>query len=356
MTTKAPSRSTATGPDRLRLFTAGWLGLWAILALLATITGAGYPLGANDQGGGGTNLLRLVPVEIAPPLFAVLLLAAAVAALTMRDPTIETAVRWRVPLLGFGWAVAFVLAVVVPDARVLIMLGYAPILLFGAPFGWPDVDYAQVFTWALAVKVAAMIGGLLLGRLVLRWQRRTADACAACGRAATEAGWASPASAARWGRMAAYLAAAVPAGYALTRFAWAAGVPFGISTEMLADMQRTGLVWGGAALGAFALVGAVLTLGLVQRWGERFPRWMVGLAGRPVPVRLAVVPAGLVALAVTAASLGFLSNPQFWALTGELSMTTAPMLFFPLWGLALGAATYAYHLRRRGVCGHCGRG
>jgi hypothetical protein len=32
-----------------------------------------------------------------------------------------------------------------------------------------------------------------------------------------------------------------------------------------------------------------------------------------------------------------------------------PQFFWPVWGGALGAATLAYHLRRRGRCVHCGR-
>ena len=52
----------------------------------------------------------------------------------------------------------------------------------------------------------------------------------------------------------------------------------------------------GLFLATFGLVGAVLILGLVQRWGEVFPRWMIGLAGRRVPIALAVVPASLVSV------------------------------------------------------------
>ncbi|GIJ27028.1 hypothetical protein Vqi01_21900 [Micromonospora qiuiae] len=356
MTTNTAPPRTSTRSHRLAVLAAGWLGLWGVLALLATITGAGYPLGASAPGGGGANLLRLVPAGLAPPLFTVLLLAASLAALVMSRPAAGPAARWRVPLLGLGWAVAFVLAVVVPDVQALVILGYTPLLLLGALSGWPEVNYAGVFTWALFVKVAALVGGLLLGGAVLAWQRRTADGCAACGRAGGDAGWRAPAAAARWGRWAAYVAAAIPACYGLSRFAWAAGIPFGISEDLLAEMRDTGAVWGGAGLGAFAAVGAILTLGLVQRWGERFPRWMVGLAGRRVPVRLAVVPAAVVAVAVTAASMGFLSSPDFWAMTGEHSMGGGPILFFPVWGLALGAAAYAYHLRRRGACARCGRG
>ncbi|MET8040129.1 hypothetical protein ABZU25_04585 [Micromonospora sp. NPDC005215] len=354
--TDSRPRTDSRWPDRLAPLAAGWLGLWGVLALVGSLTGAGYPFGANDRNGGEVSLLRLVPVDLATPLFAGVLLTAAVAALAMSRPAVRPAGPLRALLAGYGWAVAFVLAVVVPDVRVLLMLGYLPILIVGAPFGWPPVDYSDLFNWALFARFAALAGGLLLAGAVLAWQRRTARACVGCGRGDTDRGWTTPAAAARWGRWAAGIAAIIPFTYALTRFAWAAGIPLGISREFLTEMQDTGLVWAGFGLGAFATVGAILTLGLVQRWGERFPRWMIGLAGRRVPVKLAVVPATLVAIAVTAASLGLLSNPRFWELTGGLSLTGAPMLLWPLWGVALGAATYAYHLRRRGACRRCGRG
>ncbi|SCE66257.1 hypothetical protein [Micromonospora saelicesensis] len=354
--TASPPRTDSRWPDRLAPLAAGWLGLWGVLALIGTLTGAGYPFGPNDPHGGDVSLLRMVPVEVATPLFAGVLLTAAVAALAMSRPAARPPGPLRALLAGYGWAVAFVLVLVVPDVRVLVVLGYLPILIVGAPFGWPPVDYADVFNWALFARFAALAGGLLLAGAVLAWQRRTAAACVGCGRNHTDRGWTTPAAATRWGRWAAGIAAVIPFTYALTRFAWAAGIPLGISREFLTEMQDSGLVWAGFGLAAFATVGAILTLGLVQRWGERFPRWMIGVAGRRVPVKLAVVPATLVAISVTAASLGLLSNPKFWELTGGLSITGAPMLLWPVWGVALGVATYAYHLRRRGACRRCGRG
>ncbi|RAO57232.1 hypothetical protein [Micromonospora saelicesensis] len=354
--TASPSRTDSRWPDRLAPLAAGWLGLWGVLALIGTLTGAGYPFGPNDPHGGDVSLLRLMPVEVATPLFASVLLTAAVAALAMSRPAARPPGPLRALLAGYGWAVAFVLVLVVPDVRVLVVLGYLPILIVGAPFGWPPVDYADIFNWALFARFAALAGGLLLAGAVLAWQRRTAAACVGCGRNHTDRGWTTPAAATRWGRWAAGIAAVIPFTYALTRFAWAAGIPLGISREFLTEMQDSGLVWAGFGLAAFATVGAILTLGLVQRWGERFPRWMIGVAGRRVPVKLAVVPATLVAISVTAASLGLLSNPKFWELTGGLSITGAPMLLWPVWGVALGVATYAYHLRRRGACRRCGRG
>ncbi|MFC3504616.1 hypothetical protein ACFOOK_27125 [Micromonospora krabiensis] len=352
----ASPRPAVRWPDRLAPLAAGWLGLWGVLALVATLTGDGYPFGANDPDG-GDNLLRLIPVRLGAPVFAALLLTGAVAALAMSRPAVRTSRPLRALLAGYGWAVAFVLAVVVPDLQVLIILGYAPMLIIGAPFGWPPVDYAEVFTWALFARFAAAVGGLLLAGAVLIWLRRTANACVACGRVDARRGWRTPAAAARWGRWAAGIAAIIPVGYALTRFAWAVGIPLGISRSFLTEMQQSGLVWAGLGLGAFATVGAVLTLGLVQRWGERFPGWMLGLAGRPVPVRLAVVPATVVAVAVTAAVFGIMTNPAFWESAGGdgFSLATAPVLLWPAWGPALGLATYAYHLRRRGACPRCGQ-
>ena len=76
--------------------------------------------------------------------------------------------------------------------------------------------------------------------------------------------------------------------------------------------------------------GALLTLGLVQRWGEVYPRWIPYLRGKPVRPRTAIVPASLVAILITSAGLTYVRT-------------------------ALGAATLAYHLRRRRACGRCGR-
>lgn len=54
-------------------------------------------------------------------------------------------------------------------------------------------------------------------------------------------------------------------------------------------------------------VGAgLLTLGLVRAWGERWPSWIPGLGGRPIPPRLVMVVASVgdaLVLAITATLL-----------------------------------------------------
>ncbi|MFJ3923449.1 hypothetical protein [Streptomyces sp. NPDC090022] len=41
-----------------------------------------------------------------------------------------------------------------------------------------------------------------------------------------------------------------------------------------------------AVLSCVTVALALLTVGLVQSWGETFPRWIPGAAGRPVPARV----------------------------------------------------------------------
>jgi len=113
-------------------------------------------------------------------------------------------------------------------------------------------------------------------------------------------------------------------------------------------------------------VGAALTLGLVQRWGEVFPRWMIGLARRRVPIALAVVPASLVSVLLAVGGIVIWSAlPQMVARAGEakdigivggIVVGVGPTLLFPVWGMALAVATLGYYYRRRRPCSVCGRG
>jgi hypothetical protein len=353
--------------DWIGYATAVWAAAYAIVALVWTASGQGYPFGRNDPDN-HMALLRFVPPEAGAPLFAGVLLATVVVATVMaaRHP-VHVRPAPRAALLAFGWAVAGVLVVAVPTVSFLALTGYAPMLLIGAPFGWPHgVDYGHIFTWSLANQAICLTGGVLLAGTVLAWQRRTRGACASCGRGAAHArgpagGRGGPAHAAREipiatvGRWATGVAVAIPLVYALTRYAWVVGIPLTINRQMLDDLHRSGGVWAGAGLATFAVAGSVLTLGLVQRWGEVFPRWIPWLRGRRVPVKLAVIPATYVSLIVTSAGIGLLSGFGQFEEPGVSRWVLLPSALWPVWGLALGAATYAYHLRRRGACRACGR-
>ena len=142
---------------------------------------------------------------------------------------------------------------------------------------------------------------------------------------------------------------------------WALGIPLGMSEEYLRQGQESGTWISGLFLANFGLVGAALMLGLVQRWGEVFPRWMIGLAGRRVPIALAVVPASIVSVLLTVGGIGILSGytqmADAAAASGQdMGIVVGPTMLFPIWGVALAVATLGYYYRRRGPCSVCGRG
>jgi hypothetical protein len=132
------------------------------------------------------------------------------------------------------------------------------------------------------------------------------------------------------------LAALGPLPYGLVRMTWLTPWPLfaPAAEELVPEMRLWGLLLGGAAL-----LGVVLTIGLIRPWGERFPRWMPGLAGRPVPIAAAAVPGGLVAAIVTSAALPMLM------LDGLLGTLIFPCL---IWGPLLALAVWGYVGHRLG--------
>ncbi len=360
---RAASRWWRRWPAWIGYAAAAWSLVYGLLGLYWALGGAGFPFGSDSDPDAALSVLAGMQAETGAPVIAALGLASAVVAVTMartreREPS-------RTILLAFAWIVAATLALVIPDYRVLVAVAYAPIVLVGAPFGWPPVNYFEAaLPWPVVNQFLCVGGGLLWAGAALAYRRRILGACGNYGRSAVRAGWTSPGAAARWGRWAVYVSFVVPILYALTRGAWAVGIPLGITDEFLRELQNTGLVWAGAGLAAIAAGGALLTLGLVQRWGEVFPRWTPFLAGRRVPIPLAVVPASLVSVLVTTAGVMFVRLTLFGSFSvGEVTLTLdenwaaiAPELLWPLWGAALGAATLAYYYRRRGACEHCGRG
>jgi hypothetical protein len=342
-----------------------WSLLYGLLGVYWMTGGTGFPFGpANDPRAAAESILGGVRADSAAPVVAVLGLAGAAVAMALTRSVGRSAGRGgghanRLAvraLLAFAWTAAVALLMVIPDRRVLIAVAYAPVFLVGAPFGWPPVSFLTVVPWPVINQVILMVGGFLWAATAVVSGRHAIGACGYCGRTGAGAGLTTSAAAARWGRWAVAIAVTIPLLYTTTRLAWAFGIPLGISDEFLREGQRIGMWKAGAALAAVDITGVILTLGLVQRWGEVFPRWMLGLSGRRVPPALAIVPASVVTVLVTSAGLhavwDFLQHgfpPDGWA-------TTGPGLLWPAWGVALGAATLAYHYRRRGACRHCGRG
>lgn len=348
-------------PEWVGYAAAAWSLIYGLLGLYWTFGGAGFPFGTdNDPYAAKVSILEHAQQDAVAPAIVVLGLGAAASASAMarrRARGLASA-----SLIGFAWTMAVGLAVVLPDVRPLTSVARTPIVLIGMPFGWPaGIGWSTLFPWPVVNQLLLILGGLLWAATALAYQRRSRNACGHCGRTGATSGWTTPASAVRWGRWATSIAVAVPILYALTRWAWALGIPLGVTREFLREQAReTPDIWlAGAALATLAVGGATLTLGLVQRWGEVFPRWIPALGGKPVRPRTAIIPASLVAVLMTsaglehyrAAILGYFPEGS----TGENWGTVAPGYLWPLWGAALGAATYAYYLRRRGQCPYCGR-
>ncbi|NED95502.1 hypothetical protein G1H11_09265 [Phytoactinopolyspora alkaliphila] len=344
-------------PRRLPYLAAAWSLAYGAVALAWTMSGRGFPLGENDPEA-AMSLLQGLPADTGAPLFAAVALAGAGVGLLMARVR-HVPATGRYAALGFGAATAFAWLLLVPDTRVLALVGYLPMAIAVAPFDAELRDsFADAIDGVILNHAAVLVGGFLWAATTVVFARRTAGACEHCGRGAGTPGWMTRTSARRWGRSAVGVAVAVPALYALTRWVWVAGIPMGIDESLHEDGMASGDLWAGAWLGTFGLVGGVLTLGLVQRWGEVFPAWMLGLRGRRVPVKLAVVPAAFVAVIVTSGGIGLVKaglsdgairlNWTEWAAIG-------PALLWPLWGVALAVATYAYYVRRRGQCTACGK-
>ena len=254
-----------------------------------------------------------------------------------------------------------VLAVVVPDFRILAAAGYLPIQIVMTPFvADAGAMWSDYFAWpTVNLIILTLSGAAFLATALSQWRLATC-ACQRRGRGDEVHQWSTPENAARWGRWSVALAVAIPIGYATTRIAWALDIPLGVSQDLLTELgsQR----YAGAALGLLSIGGAALTLGLVRPWGEIWPRWIPRLGGRSAPVGVAVIPASIVSSIVMSAGLMFVRLRVFSAgeianaFPGEITDTAAwlPEMFWPLWSLSLAAATYAYWLRRRGRCATCG--
>ena len=163
--------------------------------------------------------------------------------------------------------------------------------------------------------------------------------------------WSAPAPPPRWARIAAHAAALTPLPTALWRLLLLVGFSAGFTEQGLVVLDVAG--WGGrfslVALSVLTELAALLTLGLVQPWGEVVPRWVPHLGGRCIPPR----PVVLIAF-VGAAILLVLWTPFLFWWNYDRDMTPAGknmvgLLYLPLvaWAPLLAAVTVSYAKRHR---------
>lgn len=338
---------------------AAWSLAYGALGVFWTLGGAGYPFGVGDEEimsepefAFRASLLGLSTPEAAGPIIAALGALGAAAGVLMARGYRAGPARWLLP--AFAWTMAVGLTVIVQDYRPLVVIAYTPILLVSKTFfGWPEgAGWADLYQPERVNLLVLLLAGVVWGLTAVAYRRKVTDACGDCGRA----DGARPSALQRWARPAVWTAFTIPLVYCVTRWAWALGFSLGIDPAFYREGQESGLWIAGAALATLGAGGAVLTLGLVQRWGEVFPRWMIGLRGKRVPPMLAVVPATLVAVLVASAGGMYLRLVAIDGVTASTWPLSLPETLWVLWGAALFTAAMAYHERRREACEACGRG
>jgi hypothetical protein len=340
--------------------TVAWSLAYAALGVYWVVSGRGFPYGPELVSDDSASVVG----RLGPVVAWVVVIAAGVPAVAVGTAMLRGVHMLRSLLVTAGALQAAVLLLLMSDLNLLVMLAYIPFVVFRLLTGAEIGLFLQELTqsqWIIAHQLLCLIGGFLWLAATVSYARRIGGACLYCGRRDGPEGWSGPDNAARWGRIAVHVAMVAPVFYAVTRYAWALGIPLGISEEYLRLGQERGMWISGLFLATFGVVGAVLMLGLVQRWGEVFPSWMIGLAGRRVPIALAVVPASIVSVLLMVGGItiwssyaqmvdnAVTSGQDFWVLLG-------PVLLFPIWAVSLAVATLGYYYRRRGRCSACGRG
>jgi hypothetical protein len=345
-----------------------WSLIYAIMGVYWAVSGHGFPYTLASV----SDMLGPLLGRFGPGAAWIVVLLAGIPAAAMGAAMLR-AVRGRALrpiLITAGVLLSGVLLLLMTSLGLLVQVGYLPYairsLLTGSTFGQAYME--GLIEWATIHQVLCLIGGFLWLAATVCYARRSADACLYCGRRDAPEGWQSPYQAAHWGRIAVYVSMVAPVFYAFTRYAWALGFPLGMSEAYLRNGQERGTWISGLFLATFGLVGALLMFGLVKRWGEVFPRWMIGLAGRRVPIALAVIPASLVSVLLIVGGIGiWFGLPQMIAnmtangakgieIIGAIIFQLGPTLLFPVWGVMLAVATLGYYYRRRGSCKVCGRG
>lgn len=226
------------------------------------------------------------------------------------------------------WGVVAIAAVAAIATWAIVGLNAADVASrFGPAFveQLPGVLYAGAFL----IAAVGLIAGLVIGRSahrgrlatwVLRHRTAITVAAACC---------------------------ALP--YTIARASWL--TPWPLLAPSSADLAAApGTLFTGLSLGAAMLTGGLLTLGLILPWGRRFPRWMAGRGGRPVPVALAVVPASIVAALFTVGGVDMMLSVMEGTLSdGSIGQVLEFVFAFPfwLWGPLLALATWGYAMARR---------
>ena len=274
-------------PSWIGYIAIAWSILYGLMHLYWLLGGDGYPF-KNESGIAlFAGMVTYLPSQVGGIVFVALCLMGILVGFSMWKPVAKVFPQWLILIYAWGFAAA--LLFFVPDSSLIAAMAYAFLLKFQ-------------FNWLMLNQIICILGAVCWGLTVVVYQRKIRQACKYCGKADGKTIFLV-----RWSRWIVYFAALAPIPYAITRYAWALGIPLGVDAKLLKDFSNVNPThhiteW---VFGSLCIVGGILTLGLIQKWGETFPRWFPFINGKRVPILLAVIPASFVAIAVTSAGFVF---------------------------------------------------
>ena len=224
-----------------------WSLIYAALGVYWAVSGRGFPYTPETVSDGMGPLLGRFGPGVAWIVVMLAGIPAAAVGVAMLRGVRSRALR---PLfITAGALLAGILLLLMTGLNLLVKLGYIPYvilrLLTGAELAILPGRFTQ---WATVHQLLCLFGGFLWLAATVCYGRRSVGACLYCGRRDGPEGWQSPDQAARWGRIAVYVAMVAPVFYALTRYAWALGFPLGMSEELSAARSREWEVDRGSTL------------------------------------------------------------------------------------------------------------
>lgn len=308
------------------------------LELLLGVTGAATTLGIVSLLGALTALAAIARSVPRPLLLAVAGAHVLVAGVGMGSlSTLSTAgylLALSMPLIVTMLVVQVIRRY--PRARIVVGGAAAVALLAGTVLlREAIVDLAGYMAPALLAELPMIVVDLLLVAVGAVWAWLAVAALRRDDAAERLTNWVT-----RHRLLFTLVAAACPLPYALMRLSWL--TPWTLLAP--AELDLSTRLWG-LVLSSGSWLAVVLTLGLVMRWGEVFPRWMPVVAGRTVPVAAAAVPGGTIAALFTFAAVPMLVGAEQMTAVDRLEFAVT----FPcwLWGPALALAVWGYVGHRR---------
>ncbi|HJA61961.1 MAG TPA: hypothetical protein H9788_12820 [Candidatus Brevibacterium intestinavium] len=348
-----------------------WAAIYLVFALAWAAGAPGYPYGRHwDPSPVPVSLLDAVPAQAG---VTVIIAGTGLVLISIGRFLITATGRLSARFATSTILVCCLGLVLVGDYRPLMAVARVPIFLITRTFWHVAEGRVGVGEFVSAMfSIPALHGFWQLGGILVllmatvEFWRRTRSGCSDCGRPPQLSWWTTRSGARRWGLIATIIAVICPIPYAVTRYMLLFGFPAdGISRALIeqGEAQTPGIWIFGAGLATLGVLGAVLTLGLSQRWGERWPFWVPILRGRPINPVVAIIPAGFVSLLWPGSSLMLVrvNLQKTLADSGAAAPDVAHLLLSPMnlwvfWGFALAGATLAYWLRRRPDCATCHRG